>query len=298
MLFRSLVAATAALLLVAPAAQAQDTSAPATYGSVRLNSGFTPDPHSVSLTAGGSIDASSIGSPCTGSIARAPDYELTYSAGSLPLYIYVNASSDTTLVVNGPDAQWYCDDDSNGGTNPQVTFNTPRSGTYDIWVGTFGGGTASATLHISELAEDDDDGDYDGGDGGGYPDTSLTATYGEVRLNSGFTPDPYRVSLTAGGSIQASAISSSCQGSIATAPDYEITYSAGSLPLAIQTQADTDTTLVVNGPDGQWYCDDDSGGGTNAQVYFSRPSSGTYDIWVGTYGGGTQPATLLITEVP
>lgn len=293
MLVRSLIAATAALLLVAPAAQAQDTSATATYGSVRLNSGFTPDPHSVSLTAGGSIDASTIGSPCTGSIARAPDYELTYTAGSLPLYIYATASSDTTLVVNGPDGQWYCDDDSNGGTNPQVTFNTPRSGTYDIWVGTFGGGTASATLNITEVA-----GDGGGNGGSGYPNTSLTATFGEVSLNSGFTPDPHRVSLTAGGTIQASAVSGSCQGSIATAPDYQITYTAGSLPLAIRTEASSDTTLVVNGPDGQWYCDDDSGGGTNAQVYFAKPASGTYDIWVGTYGGGNNPATLLITEVP
>ncbi|MFN3557823.1 MAG: peptidase [Brevundimonas sp.] len=292
MLVRSLIAATAALLLLAPAAQAQDTSATATYGSVRLNSGFTPDPHTVSLTAGGSIDASNLGSPCTGSIARAPDYELTYTSGSLPLYIYATASSDTTLVVNGPDGQWYCDDDSNGGTNPQVTFNSPGSGTYDIWVGTFGGGTASATLNITELS-----GDNSGG-GSGSPDTSLTATFGEVSLNSGFTPDPHRVNLTAGGMIAASSVSSSCQGSIATAPDYQISYTSGALPLAIRTEAGTDTTLVVNGPDGQWYCDDDSGGGTNAQVYFAKPSSGTYDIWVGTYGGGTQPATLLITEVP
>lgn len=291
MLFRSLIAATAAVLLIAPAAQAQDTSATATYGSVRLNSGFTPDPHEVSLTAGGSIDASTIGSPCTGSIARAPDYELTYTSGSLPLYIYATASSDTTLVVNGPDGQWYCDDDSNGGTNPQVTFNTPRSGTYDIWVGTFGGGTAAAVLHITEVAGSSPT-------TGGYPNTSATATFGEVSLNSGFTPDPHRVSLTAGGTIQASVVSSSCQGSIATAPDYQITYTAGALPLAIKTEASTDTTLVVNGPDGQWYCDDDSGGGTNAQVYFAKPASGAYDIWVGTYSGGNNPATLLITEVP
>jgi len=293
MLIRSLIAATAALLLVAPAAQAQDPSAKSTFGDISLSSGFTPDPHSVSLTAGGSIDASTIGSPCRGSIARAPDFELTYSSGSLPLYIYAVSSSDTTLVVNGPDGQWYCDDDSNGGTNPQVTFNSPRSGTYDIWVGTFGGGTASATLNITELAGDRGD----GGDGGS-PDTTLTATFGEVSLSSGFTPDPHRVSLTAGGALSASSVSSSCQGSIATAPDYEITYTAGSLPLAIRTEANTDTTLVVNGPDGQWYCDDDTGGGTNAQVYFAKPASGTYDIWVGTYGGGSQPATLLITEVP
>jgi hypothetical protein len=293
MLIRSLIAATAALLLVAPAAQAQDPSAKATFGDVSLSSGFTPDPHTISLTAGGAIDASTIGSPCRGSIARAPDYELTYTAGSLPLYIYATASSDTTLVVNGPGGQWYCDDDSNGGTNPQVTFNSPASGTYDIWVGTFGGGTASATLNITELTGEDGD----GGDNGS-PNASLTATFGEVVLNSGFTPDPHRVMLTAGGTLSGSSVSSTCQGSIATAPDYQITYTAGSLPLAIRTEASTDTTLMVNGPDGQWYCDDDSAGGTNAQVYFAKPASGIYDIWVGTYGGGNQPATLLITEVP
>ena len=31
----------------------------------------------------------------------------------------------------------------------------------------------------------------------------LTANFGEIRLNAGFTPDPYRVSITAGGSIDA-----------------------------------------------------------------------------------------------
>ena len=137
-----------------------------------------------------------------------------------------------------------------------------------------------------------------GGGGGGYPDTSARATYGETYLSSGFTPDPHQVSVVAGGGLQASTVSSSCRGSIATAPDYQITYTAGSLPLAIQTRSGADTTLVVNGPDGEWYCDDDSGGGNNAQVYFSKPSSGVYDIWVGTYSGGNQSATLLITEVP
>lgn len=29
----------------------------------------------------------------------------------------------------------------------------------------------------------------------------LTANFGEIRLNASFTPDPYRVSITAGGSI-------------------------------------------------------------------------------------------------
>ena len=286
------VIAAVAAMLTATAAHAQDTTATATYGEISLNAGFTPDPYTVDVTAGGTIDASNIGSPCTGSIARAPDFEVTYTAGALPLYIFVNASSDTTLVVNGPDSLWYCDDDSNGGSNPQVTFNNPQSGTYDIWVGTYGGGTTPSVLHISELSLENR-----ATTNSGMPDTNLRATYGETSLRAGFTPDPLRVSLMAGGDIPAANVSAGCSGSIARAPDYQIDYAPGALPLAIRTQAASDTTLVINGPDGLWYCDDDSGGGTNAQVYFSKPSAGVYDIWVGTYGGGTSAATLLITEL-
>ena len=77
-----------------------------------------------------------------------------------------------------------------------------------------------------------------------------------------------------------------------------MTYSAGSLPLVFRTRSSTDTTLIINGPAGRWYCDDDSWGDGDAEVRFNRPASGTYDVWVGTFGGGTASATLLITELP
>lgn len=127
---------------------------------------------------------------------------------------------------------------------------------------------------------------------------SLPANYGEIILNSGFTPDPYVVDVVAGGNIDAAGIGGACRGSISSAPDFQITYRAGSLPLAIRTRSGADTTLVVNGPDGRWYCDDDSFGNLNAQVFFSNPQSGVYDIWVGRFNGGTAPAQLLITELP
>jgi hypothetical protein len=127
---------------------------------------------------------------------------------------------------------------------------------------------------------------------------SAPANFGSFRLNSGFTPDPFVVNVVAGGSIDAGSLGGACRGAISSAPDVEITYSAGSLPLAIRTRSGSDTTLVVNGPDGRWYCDDDSGGGLNAQVFWSRPQSGVYDIWVGTFGGGTANAQLLVTELP
>lgn len=128
---------------------------------------------------------------------------------------------------------------------------------------------------------------------------SLSANYGEISLSAGFTPDPYTVNIQAGGSVDGSRLPGSCTGYISEAPDFEVTYSAGSLPLVFRTVSGADTTLIINGPDGQWYCDDDSFGDGDAQVRFNRPQSGTYDIWVGKFGsGGTAAARLLITETP
>ncbi|PZO05003.1 MAG: peptidase S1 [Alphaproteobacteria bacterium] len=126
----------------------------------------------------------------------------------------------------------------------------------------------------------------------------LTAVSGEISLSAGFTPDPYRVSVTAGGSVDGSRLPGSCTGRISEAPDFEVTYSAGSLPLVFRTVSSQDTTLIINGPNGDWSCDDDSYGDGDAEVRFNRPQSGTYDVWVGTFGGGTASATLVITETP
>jgi hypothetical protein len=147
------VAAMALALLAGPS-MAQDWQASPTYGSVRLNTGFTPDPYQVDLTAGGSIDVSrSLGGSCRGFVANAPDFDLYFQGGSsLPLAISVSSQSDTTLVINDPAGNWYCDDDSGGGLNPSIVFNNPQSGLYDIWVGTYGSSLAPATLAISELS--------------------------------------------------------------------------------------------------------------------------------------------------
>ncbi|MBC2778235.1 peptidase S1 [Parasphingopyxis sp. GrpM-11] len=131
---------------------APDFSLDPTYGSATLRSGFTPDPHRIRLQSGGPISASVVDSSCRGNISRAPDYRVRYTSGRLPLIISVASSSDTTLVVNGPSGEWYCNDDGGDGLNPSIRFDTPRSGQYDIWVGTFGSTRLeSAILDISEL---------------------------------------------------------------------------------------------------------------------------------------------------
>lgn len=123
----------------------------------------------------------------------------------------------------------------------------------------------------------------------------LTANSGEISLSSGFVPDPVRVSLVSGGSINGGELPGACVGMISDAPDFELTYDSNGGPLTFRTQSGGDTTLIINGPDGSWYCDDDSGGGVNARVRFGSAPSGTYDIWVGAIGDGAA-TTLLITE--
>lgn len=306
-MLRKIVLTAASLsVLGGGAAMAQTPYLPANYGEVTLYAGFSPDPHTVSLSAGGSLSASNLGAACRGYVTDAPDYKLNYTAGRYPLYIGALSAADTTIVINGPDGNWYCDDDSAGNLNPVYLFSNPQSGRYDIWVGTYSSGISQpATLHISELSGPTAGGSTGGGGGGGtptggYPDLSASPTYGTVNLLTGFTPDPHIIDLRAGGSINANVVDDSCRGFIATAPDFSVTYTAGTnYPLIISVAADTDTTLVINDPNGNWICDDDGGTqGLNPSLRFDAPSSGRYDIWVGTYGNtASQPARLHISEL-
>ena len=143
----------AASFATAAPAFAQDANADPNFRTINLRTGFTPDPQVISIRSGGEINAQSISSACTGFISSAPDVRLNYTAGSLPLILSVAAGADTTLVVNGPDGRWYCDDDGGvNGNNPMVRFNAPQSGRYEIWIGTYGNTSLQpGQLNISEL---------------------------------------------------------------------------------------------------------------------------------------------------
>ena len=150
-MYRFVVACGLLVVGAAPVSYAQNINADPNFTTVSLSGGFTPDPYVTSVVSGGGIDASNLGNGCGGSISNAPDVRLNFSAGSLPLIISANSANDTTLVVNAPDGQWYCDDDSGNGLNPSVRFNKVQSGRYEIWLGTYGSGNHSATLSISEI---------------------------------------------------------------------------------------------------------------------------------------------------
>ena len=149
------MAVSAAAIFAIPAA-AQDIDGRPNFGTVTLRSGFTPDPRVVAVVSGGAIPASRIRDGCAGFISGSPDVRLVYTAGSLPLIISVAAASDTTLVVNGPDGRFRCDDDGGeNGLNPSLRYEQPRSGRYEIWVGSYRSGQNSrARVHISEVGSE------------------------------------------------------------------------------------------------------------------------------------------------
>jgi hypothetical protein len=296
-------ALTVAAGVAAPTVAQDFTEAPA-FGSVRLNAGFLPDPHVRNLTAGGSIRAQDRFSSCRGYIANAPDYSVYYTAGSSPLIFTVDADRDTTLVINGPDARWYCDDDgAESPLNPLVRFNNPQSGRYDVWVGTYSTGAGvPASLFVSEIGEftRDTAGVSRQPVRSSGLDISRVARFGNASLNGGFLPDPYERSVTAGGSVSISdavggQASGSCRGYTTAEPTLELNYSGGS-NLFIYTHGDADTTLAINGPDGRWHCSDDEIG-TDAGLAFYGGQSGVYDIYVGTYSRGERQTLLRISEI-
>jgi hypothetical protein len=127
----------------------------------------------------------------------------------------------------------------------------------------------------------------------------LDPTNGTTDLVTGFQPDPFVVQVQSGGSIDAQSINPGCRGFIASAPDVRINFTAGALPLIISVASDEDTTLVVNSPDGAWYCDDEGGQyGHNPALRFGHPQSGQYDIWIGTSGSSNlQAAQLNVSEL-
>lgn len=133
-----------------------------------------------------------------------------------------------------------------------------------------------------------------------------TATAGpvdEVWLEGGFLPDPYAVTVIAGGETDAAEdplrAAAGCRGYVTQRPTLVLSYDAGrDLPLIVSAGSRDDTTLVVHGPGGEWRCNNDGGRGLNPSIRWEEPASGVYEIWVGTYLPDQAPvATLHISEI-
>ena len=132
---------------------------------------------------------------------------------------------------------------------------------------------------------------------------SGTPTFGSTSLSAWFTPDPFTVSVTSGGAVNAGYIGEpGCRGFAASSPDYRLQWNGNGGSLRFYFEADNsddDTVLLINLPNGQWVCNDDAFSGTlNPMVILDEAQNGRYDIWVASYSEGEYiSGTLGISEL-
>jgi hypothetical protein len=254
------------------------------FGQVQLRNGFRPDPKVVEGRSGGSHPASEKASNCRGYISRNPDY-IVRVRGNIPfLRVFVESERDTTLVIQGPRDQVVCNDDTYG-TNPSIEDRF-RPGTYRIWVGSYTLGDQAPYELVLTSNRNVTPGHRDGSGGVAQLDVSGTqSNYDDTWLESGFDPDPQKLTGRLGGELNASGVGPGCRGWITPQPDHIVNLEGRFGFFRIFGQSPSDTTLVVRAPDGTLHCNDDTNG-LNPAVSFDNPSAGMYLVWVGSYNRG------------
>lgn len=136
-------------------ARFDDVTFRATIGIVRieLDAGFVPDPHAVVIEVEGEIAASTLGRGCRGYVTSHHNAVLDWDGYGGMLRFYLTSSRDTVMVIEDPDGNIYCSDDSFDTVQPTITLQDAEDGEYKIWVGTyFEDEVFNATLNITELS--------------------------------------------------------------------------------------------------------------------------------------------------
>jgi hypothetical protein len=238
------------------------------HGTATL--GPNSDPVTLPGEVTGEIPASDFfGTSCYGSIEPVATHRLVVSeAAQFEIVSRTTSGADLVIVVSGP-AGTFCNDDYEG-LNPGVRRYL-TAGEYVIHVGQLSGGGFSSTLETTITASE------------GTPPLDLATLpdgeFGSVTMGPGYGTST--LAGTSGGPEDASDLDPACHGHITEAPSFIMDVDSAT-SVSIQVLAEGDTTLVMLGPDGTYYCNDDAIGLNPAlQSYYLEP--GRYGIWVGSY---------------
>ncbi len=126
-----------------------------------------------------------------------------------------------------------------------------------------------------------------------------------IPLAPGFQPDPIVQQGIAGGPLEARqtvppSFAANCPGYIGPQPNHVIQLTAPFARLRIVVSSQTDTVLVVRGPNGEVWCHDDVNVDTNRNPLVEGAfGPGAYSVFVGTYDqGASGPYVIGFTELP
>ncbi|MEZ4768257.1 MAG: hypothetical protein R2844_07515 [Caldilineales bacterium] len=288
--------------------------------TINPEAGFPLDPFLVSVQAGGPVTASTLSEACQGYISEAPIVTADYQGEADTLKVFFYSDSDTTIVVETPDGDYLCNDDTNGLLlDPTVAISQPVTGTYSVWVGnsvprglaagflvfTTREDMSASKLALASLVKRNN-----------VPEVlplrdrfvragqnlqdALAAVDSPVEIEAG--GDAITATVAPTGVLPAPELQTDdalCNGLVSLTPDLAFDWSGDTDALSVFVEADADTTLLVVAPDGSVSCSDDSGEADNLNplVTIEQPAEGRYLVWVGRLSPDSEPTgTLTVTD--
>lgn len=260
------------------------------YGSHVLSPGFAPSPFTRDALSGGDIEVKSLrlGDNCLGYAASEPDFLIELTGDFNRITVLIASGEDSTLIMNLPNGNWACNDDTNG-LNPALVLHNAAPGPYRLWIGSYNAETYDeSVLYISEAGPETLPTTATG------PDPARDPLFGETMLAPGFAPSPFTFQITGGGRnpVADHIAGEQCRGYVAEAPDYSIYLSDVFDEIWFAVASPADMTLLVNAADGSWHCSDDHLG-TNPGIAFRFTLAGLYDVWVGSADEGNYAAAVF-----
>ena len=138
-----------ASLITATANACPDWQHPGRANLGTLSGSYLYTPRYWNVTAGGNNNLANCNAPGRGYVVSDPDFEFVFQNDRNygRLEISVQGQCDTVLLVNDANGRWHFNDDHNG-LQPLINIYGPPSGTYDVWVGTYGPSTCSAQIEL------------------------------------------------------------------------------------------------------------------------------------------------------
>ena len=254
---------------------------------------MTPQGYVANVTGGQDLNSCNINTFATGSASQTPQFTLNMSGMSGMTFVAeLDTPCDPTLLIHDAFGQYHFNDDSNGLNSRLEIDGSSLNGQVSVWVGTWSGEQCTGTITFSAMASGMTGGGIPGA--GGCPNPGLTGV--PVSFTGQQLYSPQTLATTAGGNAQVSTCGVGGFGYTSEAPNFSVNLTGmeGYGRLEIEGVSGCDTTLLVRTPDGRFHYDDDSNGNLLPLLNLSSSAmlNGRLDIWVGTFGGNTCPASI------
>jgi serine protease Do len=312
-----------ALLVSAGSLAAQDAAPTAvqpdgapTFGAITLRGNFVLDPFVMSVIGGGLFPAADLSVDCVGYVPANPTLSLTLTGDPTEnLRLFTYSDNDTVLVVRLPSGEFACNDDASALLiDSSVSIATAEPGVYSVWVGSYAenqlvsaffvashaADANAATFDVASLVDRQPPGEIDANLSSQLSAGLRTVTGAAITTSLDPAGEPQLFEdVVGGGGILAFEVDSrgfQCAGYVNGQPTLDVTVPEGAPALTVLFEATMDTTLVIVGPQGELYCNDDViGGNLNPGVVIPSPEPGLYAVNVGTFDpAATATGRLLI----